>query len=53
VIVSERYYIDENIFVIKIDTFNDFGEWLYIEPSTSSDFAFLEELQAFLQTRTS
>jgi hypothetical protein len=41
-------YIDNNLNIIRIDTFNDFGEWSYIEPSTKTQFEYLEVLRNFL-----
>jgi len=31
--------------MLKIDTWNDFGEWTYIEPTRKEGFAYLEELR--------
>jgi hypothetical protein len=44
-------YIDNNLKIIRIDTFNDFGEWSYIEPSTKTGFAYLEALRNLLTRR--
>jgi hypothetical protein len=42
-------FIDGSIRTIRIDTFNDFGEWSYIEPSTKSNFEYLETLKVLLR----
>jgi hypothetical protein len=44
-------FIDGNIRAIRIDTFNDFGEWSYIEPSTKSGFEYLETLREWLREK--
>jgi len=47
-----KEFIDSNIGAIRIDTFNDFGEWSYIEPSTKSGFEYLETLREWLKEKT-
>jgi hypothetical protein len=37
---------------VRIDTWNDFGEWSYVEPTTSEKFTYLEALKSLLRTLT-
>jgi len=41
-------YLDSPRSVLKIDTWNDWGEWSYIEPSQKEGFAYLEVLREIL-----
>lgn len=43
-----RKYLDKGLKTLRIDTWNDFGEWSYIEPSTKTGFIYLEILKSFL-----
>jgi hypothetical protein len=41
-------YLDSNRPILKIDTWNDWGEWSYIEPSRNEGFSYLEILKPLL-----
>ncbi|RSN77198.1 hypothetical protein D6D85_02865 [Candidatus Methanodesulfokora washburnensis] len=41
-------YLDARRPMLKIDTWNDWGEWSYIEPTTKEDFSYLEIIKSFL-----
>jgi len=41
-------YLDESKPMIKIDTWNDWGEWSYIEPTADEKFRYLEILRNYL-----
>jgi hypothetical protein len=34
---------------LKIDTWNDWGEWSYFEPTVKEGFAYLETLKSLLE----
>jgi hypothetical protein len=41
-------YLDNKRPILKIDTWNDWGEWSYIEPSRNEGFSYLEILKFIL-----
>jgi len=41
-------YVDDDLKQIRIDTWNDFGEWTYIEPSSTTGFEFVDLLKKTL-----
>ena len=41
-------YLDNSHPILKIDTWNDFGEWTYIEPTRKEGFTYLEILHSTL-----
>jgi len=45
-------YLDNTHPVLKIDTWNDFGEWTYIEPTRKDGFTYLEILRSILVNLT-
>jgi len=45
-------YLDNTHPVLKIDTWNDFGEWTYIEPTRKDGFTYLEILRSTLVNLT-
>jgi len=45
-------YLDNTRPVLKIDTWNDFGEWTYIEPTRKDGFTYLEILCSILVNLT-
>ncbi len=44
-------YLDDAKPTIKIDTWNDWGEWSYIEPSINEKFSYLEALRNSLEAK--
>jgi hypothetical protein len=40
-------YLDARL-MLKIDTWNDWGEWSYIEPTSKESFSYLEIIKSFL-----
>ena len=42
-------YLDEEHREVKIDTWNDYGEWSYIEPSQNEGFVYLDVLKQVLE----
>ena len=47
--IAIRYTSNNQIKMIRIDTWNDFGEWTFIEPSVHEGFAYLNVLRNFLE----
>ena len=45
-------YLDNTRPALKIDTWNDFGEWTYIEPTRKDGFTYLEILRSILVNLT-
>jgi hypothetical protein len=45
--IASKYFDD--LKMMRIDTWNDFGEWSYIEPSTETNFMYLMVLRKFLE----
>jgi hypothetical protein len=43
-------YVEDSLKQIRIDTWNDFGEWTYIEPSSKTGFDFISALKKTLIT---
>jgi hypothetical protein len=41
-------YLDNHRPMLKIDTWNDFGEWSYVEPTQKEAFTYLEKLREVL-----
>jgi hypothetical protein len=41
-------YLDDQRPILKIDTWNDWGEWSYIEPTNKEKFSYLKILKSFL-----
>jgi len=41
-------YLDDQQPMLKIDTWNDWGEWSYIEPTNKEKFSYLNILKSFL-----
>jgi hypothetical protein len=44
--IASRYLDSPKI--IRIDTWNDFGEWSYVEPTQKEAFTYLEKLREVL-----
>lgn len=42
-------YLDPRLPILKIDTWNDWGEWSYFEPTVKEGFAYLETLKSLLE----
>jgi hypothetical protein len=42
-------HLDTTRPMMKIDTWNDWGEWSYVEPSVNEGFSYLETLKTILQ----
>jgi hypothetical protein len=42
-------HLDPRLPVLKIDTWNDWGEWSYFEPTVKEGFAYLEALKSLLE----